>query len=80
MTSLNRFLRPKIYLGTNMTIINDTIDIGSSKLINLEDGTNSQDAITFSQLLNLKNFLNNSIQNTNVFLNLQKSSVTNIIF
>jgi hypothetical protein len=79
MTSLNRFLRPKIYLGSNMTIINDTIDIGSSKLINLEDGTNSQDAITFSQLLNLKNFLNNSIQNTNVFLNLQKSRIDSIL-
>ena len=79
MTSVNKFLRPKIYLGTNMTIINDMIDIGNSKLVNLENGTNPQDAITFSQLLTSQNFLNNSIQNTNTFLNLQKSRIDSIL-
>jgi len=76
----NTELAPKLYLGDSMTIINDKIDIGQSRLTNLEDGTEPQDAVTVFQLNFLKNLFTNSIAITNSNLQLQTVRIDNILY
>lgn len=76
----NTELAPKIYLGDTMTILNDKIDIGNSKLVNLEDGSDPQDAVTFFQLTFLKNFFTNALDITNSNLELQTGRIDDILY
>ena len=76
----NTELAPKIYLGDSMTIINDKIDIGQSRLTNLEDGSDPQDAVTLFQLKFLQNLFTNSLAITNSNLQLQTIRIDNILY
>ena len=76
----NTELAPKLYLGDSMTIINDKIDIGQSRLTNLEDGSDLQDAVTLFQLNFLKNLFTNSLAITNSNLQLQTVRIDNILY
>lgn len=76
----NTELAPKLYLGDSMTIINDKINIGQSRLTNLEDGSDPQDAVTLFQLNFLQNLFTNSLAITNSNLQLQTIRIDNILY